>query len=195
VVALHPDLVVVNDEENRLEDAAGLTGAGLRVHSMSPRSVAEVGPAIVALCHVLGRAVPDEFVHAAWQQWLTERRAASAAPPRRTAVVMVWRRPWMTLAADTYGSSVLELLGIDNAFGSSVGGERYPEVTLDEIAARSPDVVLLPDEPYPFRAPHAEEISTVLAPARVTIVDGQDLFWWGIRTPTAIARLEPMLRS
>src|SRR5262249_3923363 len=49
IVALAPDLVVVNDEENRVEDADALVAAGLRVHSMSPRSVADVGPAVVAL--------------------------------------------------------------------------------------------------------------------------------------------------
>jgi ABC-type hemin transport system substrate-binding protein len=29
--------------------------------------------------------------------------------------------------------------------------------------------------------------------ARVLIVDGQDLFWWGIRTPGAVERLTTAL--
>ena len=40
IIDLAPDLVVVNDEENRWDDAAALIDAGLAVHSMSPRSYA-----------------------------------------------------------------------------------------------------------------------------------------------------------
>ena len=49
IVALAPDLVVVNDEENRWEDATALIDAGLAVHSMSPRSVHDVGAEVRAL--------------------------------------------------------------------------------------------------------------------------------------------------
>ena len=48
------------------------------------------------------------------------------------------------------------------------------------------DVVLLPTEPYPFADRHLPELVQV-APA--SIVDGQDLFWWGVRTPAALLRL------
>ena len=63
---------------------------------------------------------------------------------------------------------------------------RYPEVTRDEVLAARPDVVLLPTEPYPFRERHLEEWLDV---APTSIVDGQDLFWWGTRTPAAMDRL------
>ena len=88
------------------------------------------------------------------------------------------------MSGGTYGSSLLAHLGVGNVFaGAEV---RYPEVTLDEVAARRPDVALLPTEPYPFKARHVDELAS-LAPAR--LVDGQDLFWWGTRTPAAVERL------
>src|SRR5205807_1142907 len=68
---------------------------------------------------------------------------------------------------------------------------RYPEVTLDQARARGPDVVLAPSEPYPFRRRHVPELEQV---APVELVDGRDLFWWGVRTPAAIARLGPLGR-
>ena len=106
------------------------------------------------------------------------------AAPGRRVFVPIWRRPWMTLSAGTYGASLLRRLGFEPLFGARV--ERYPEVTMDEVAAERPDLVLLPTEPYPFKARHAEEWASV-APA--VVVDGQDLFWWGTRTPAALARL------
>jgi ABC-type Fe3+-hydroxamate transport system substrate-binding protein len=189
IAGLEPDLVVVNDEENRLEDVDRLKGLGLPLHEMSPRSVAEVGPAVVALAQAVGADVPEPF--ARWDSWLEgERRLPARGSPRR-AFVPVWRRPWMTMAGDTYGASLLHLLGHWNVFSGH--GVRYPEVTLAEAAARGPEVVLLPSEPYPFAERHVAEVEGGIPGAQVVLVDGQDLFWWGSRTPGAIARLAARL--
>ena len=191
IVGLAPDLVVMNDEENRVEDAEALGDAGLLVHSMSPRSVADVGPAVAALGDAVGVDVPPPFEPDEWDRWLDEQRAVVPAVARRAAV-LVWRRPWMTTDADTYGSSLLELLGVDNVFADKK--ERYPEVVLEEIAARHADLVLLPDEPYPFKARHVEEVEVAVGDAAVRLVDGRDLFWWGARTPAALSRLRDALK-
>jgi hypothetical protein len=49
---------------------------------------------------------------------------------------------------------------------------------------------LLPSEPYAFAERHADELRNAIPGARPTFVDGRDLFWWGIRTPGAAARLQ-----
>jgi regulator of replication initiation timing len=103
----------------------------------------------------------------------------------RTAFVPIWRRPWMTMNRDTYGASVLARLGLTGLFDDA--DERYPAVELDQVAARHPDLVLLPSEPYPFRERHRADVAGL--GAEVRLVDGQDLFWWGVRTPAAIDRL------
>ena len=54
------------------------------------------------------------------------------------------------------------------------------------VAAADPDVVLAPTEPYAFKPFHLDVLRQ-LAP--VVEVDGQDLFWWGVRTPAAQRRL------
>jgi ABC-type Fe3+-hydroxamate transport system substrate-binding protein len=190
ITALAPDLVVVNDEENRVEDAEALVAAGVRVHSMSPRSVADVGPAMVALGAAVGVAAPSPFGVGEWEAWLSGEQAAAT---RSSAVVLVWRRPWMTMNGDTYGSSLLALLGIDNAFAGD--DDRYPEVTLEEVGARRPGVVLLPSEPYPFKDRHVAEVATALPDADTMLMDGRDLFWWGIRTTAAAARLRPAITA
>jgi len=192
ISSLKPDLVIVNDEENRLEDMERLQKLGVAIHSMSPRSVAEVGPAVAGLAEAVGAAVPEPFGPAAWSAWLEERRRQRTGESRRT-FVLVWRRPWMTLAGDTYGSSLLALLGCFNVFTGQ--GTRYPTVELADAAGRAPDLVLLPTEPYPFKERHVAEIAGAMPDAEVVIVDGQDLFWWGIRTPGAVDRLAETLTA
>jgi len=184
VDALAPDLVVVNDEENRIEDAQAVEARGLALHSMSPRSVGDVGPAVCALARALGVEPPVPF--AAWDAWQVKTRRAA----RMSAFVPIWRRPWMSLAADTYGSSLLAHVGIRNIFDDA--DDRYPEVALNEVAARAPDVVLLPSEPYAFAARHAVEVGDAVPGVRASLIDGRDLFWWGIRTPAAAERLRSL---
>jgi ABC-type hemin transport system substrate-binding protein len=189
IVDLAPDLVVVNNEENRAEDAHALADAGIALHDMSPRSVAEVGPELVALCERVGAVVPSPFGADEWDACL-----ASVLSPRwYDAFVAVWRRPWMSLAVDTYGASLLDLLGVGNVFADSL--DRYPEVSLTEVAARAPNLVVLPSEPYAFGERHVQEVRAEVAGVPIALVDGRDLFWWGIRTPDAAARLRSALAA
>ena len=179
IVDLQPDLVVLCVEENRREDAEALTGAGVRTASLSIDGLADVGPALRMLAALVGAAPPPDELDA-----LDVLGAAGVPPPQMRAFVPIWKRPWMTLSAGTYGSSLLAALGIANVFADAV--DRYPTVTLDEVRARRPDVVLAPSEPYPFAERHVALFADV---APVVLVDGQDLFWWGTRTPAAMARL------
>ncbi len=183
IVALAPDLVVVNNEENRIEDFNALHEAGLEVHSMSPLSVSDVGPVVSALADRVGVPAPARFSRPEWPDFL--RR--STADYRGRVVVLIWRRPWMTMNSRTYGSSLLSLLGWRNAVAGVK--DRYPEASLEEMAGFAPELVLMPDEPYPFGERHVAEVDAAFPTARVALVDGQDLFWWGIRTPDALERL------
>jgi ABC-type Fe3+-hydroxamate transport system substrate-binding protein len=177
IIRLRPDLVVMCEEENLLAHHDELVAAGLETFTFHVDGVSDVAPQLAALADVVG--VPFGGF---------ELPPAPTGPAVRRAFVPIWRRPWMTLSGSTYGSSLLARLGIDNAFGDAA--VRYPEVTLEEAAARHADVVLLPTEPYPFKERHRVEVASV-APA--VLVDGQDLFWWGTRTPAALARLGELL--
>lgn len=181
VVALAPDLVVVDREENRRQDAEALGAAGLDLCVLHVRRLEDVAPALVGLADRLG--LPAGAAGTA------PPRAVPAAPARR-AFVPIWRRPYMTVNAETYASSLLLALGVANAYADHP--DPYPTVTLEDAAARRPDVVLAPSEPYPFSARHAPELAAV---APVELVDGKDLFWWGARTPGALARLAGVLAS
>lgn len=179
IVALAPDLVVMDEEENRREDADRLTAAGLAVHALAVRSVADVGPQLVALAGRLGRT------------WGPPDPPAPRGPGRRV-FVPIWRRAgsFTTLNDDTYGASTLAAAGLRNVFGDAP--ERYPVTTLAEAKNRGPDLVLAPSEPYKFTVRHRPELETV---APVVFVDGQDLFWWGVRTAGALERLAKLLSA
>ena len=177
VVDLAPDLVVMDREENRLEDAEAFSSAGLEVHATNVRSLADVAPTLAALGRAVGVAAGE----------LVDLDALDVlevpAPASVRAWIPIWRRPWMTISDATYGSSLLAAAGIANVYDGA--GDTYPTHSLSDAAGRQPDVVLAPSEPYPFKERHRAQLETV---APVTFVDGQDLFWWGSRTPGALGR-------
>ena len=182
IVSLRPDLVVMDEEENRKEDAEALRAAGVDVFVTAVRSVADVDPTLARLA--------DRLEHSDRSVRVSEPlRYENPHRTKRRGFVPIWRRPWMTINGDTYGSSVLDAIGIVNVFATEAS--RYPEVTLDEAAARQPEMVVAPSEPYPFTPGRNEDELAVVAP--VTFVDGRDLFWWGVRTASALGRLRAAL--
>ena len=106
------------------------------------------------------------------------------------------------------------VLGVGNAFGDRLrlyplaadlgktapqdaGGRdvRYPRVTLDEVAARKPELLVLPDEPHAFSAEDEAALCAALPGVRVLRISGRDVFWYGAWTIDAIDRLAAQLAA
>ncbi|MEU9226624.1 helical backbone metal receptor [Streptomyces massasporeus] len=170
ILSLAPDLVIANEEENRAPDLAALRAAGAEVLVTEIRDVPQ---AFRELARVL-----DACGVTARPRWLDEaERIWSSLPEpgtRRTAVVPIWRRPWMVLGRDTFAGDVLARLGVDHVHATHP--DRYPRVPLEELRASVPDVVVLPDEPYRFTADDGPEAFPGLPCA---LVSGRHLTWYG----------------
>ncbi len=180
IVALRPDLVVLDREENRREDADALTAAGL---DLFVSDVTDLGSAL----QVVGDLATAAGVES------TESNVASREPLGLSVFVPIWRRPWMSINGQTYGASLLDHLGCRLVTADLDAA--YPEVVLDDVTAWRPDIVAVPSEPYEFDDGHLAELRAAAPSATVLRVDGQDLFWWGSRTPHAIERLHAALRA
>ncbi|MFF0463303.1 helical backbone metal receptor [Streptomyces mexicanus] len=180
IVALAPDLVVANEEENRAPDLDALRAAGIEVLVTEVRSLPQAFAEltrVLAACGSAGRP-----------RWLEEAEAAWSRLPeparRTTAVVPVWRRPWMVLGRDTFAGDVLARLGVDHLYADH--DERYPRIPLQELRAVGPDLVVLPDEPYRFTADDGPEAFPDLPCA---LVSGRHLTWYGpslVRAPRVL---------
>ncbi|WP_326764640.1 helical backbone metal receptor [Streptomyces sp. NBC_01591] len=184
VLALRPDLVVANEEENREPDLAALRAAGTEVLVTEVRTLDQAVAELERVLAACGRSRP---------RWLDEAEAAWAAlpPPRapRRAVVPVWRRPWMVLGRETFAGDLLARLGVENVYADHA--ERYPRIPLDALNAVGADLVVLPDEPYRFTADDGPEAFPALPAA---LVDGRYLTWYGPSLVRAPAVLRAALR-
>jgi ABC-type Fe3+-hydroxamate transport system substrate-binding protein len=183
VLALKPDLVLANEEENRREDVDALRAAGVAVWTTA------AGATVDQALDSLGRMLREALGVAEEPPWLREARAewAPVTPEWATAVVCVWRRPWIVLGRDTFAGDVLHRLGVRNAYAAHA--ERYPRPPLSELRARA-DLVVLPDEPYAFSAEDGPE---AFPNQRSALVDGRLLTWWGPSLHGARAALRAQL--
>ncbi|MGE5829964.1 MAG: helical backbone metal receptor [Micromonosporaceae bacterium] len=183
VIALRPDLVLANAEENRREDVDALRSAGIAVWVTYPRTVPDALDSLGRMFAALHHSAPG---------WLADARTVWSAPPSRRyaewAVIPVWRRPWVVLGSSTFAGDVLERLGVVNAYAGAA--LRYPRPPLAELQAAGPDLVVLPDEPYAFGADDGPES---FPGVRCALVSGRHLTWYGPSLVTARSVLQAAL--
>jgi ABC-type Fe3+-hydroxamate transport system substrate-binding protein len=191
VLELEPDLIVAVKEENSREGVETLAEAGIPVFLGAPETV---DGAIQMLRDLGGRVeaplaadllVPVERV----LKKLRTRRTST-----RRVFVPIWKSPYMGVGSDTYVHDVLKVSGGENVCGRAT---RYPVVALEEIEALRPEVILLPDEPYPFSAEDLPEFYALDVPAakedRIHLVDGKLLTWYGPRMASSLTQISALL--
>lgn len=194
IIRLGPDLVLMNEDDNRREDVEALQAAGLPVWLTGPRTVLEA----LNLLWVL----MDSFDHPSMVPRVREIERAydytlAAAGTARPvpAFAPLWRDPWVTFNADTYAHDVLRVCGAANVFAGS--DRRYPPVSLEAVIDAQPELVLLPGAPYPFTEEDAAMIRALDIPAahngRVHVVEGSLLTWPGTRVAYALRDLPPLI--
>jgi ABC-type Fe3+-hydroxamate transport system substrate-binding protein len=192
IIALRPDLVIANREENDRQSIEALAEAGAMIWLTFPTSVQAAINDLWTLANLFRSNLAMQQVDFLERavEWAGRAAAESAdCQPAKRYFCPIWQdrlesgeRWWMTFNAQTYASDVLRILGGENSFGSrerrypleadlgmSAAEEpgkrdlRYPHVGLPEIIAAAPDIILLPSEPYAYGERDGAELSAVFA--------------------------------
>ena len=196
IIGLEPDIVLANREENREEDVAALRAAGLSVYVGDVRSAADARAEIERVAQLLGAVSLQQT--RPLDEATEEQEHLNRVRPRVRVACLIWRNPFMAAGGGTYIGGLLRAGGGINVFETHRGDDRYPRVTLDDLAEAAPDVILLPSEPYRFGRRHREELlAQQRIPAartqRIELCDGQMLTWWGVRTASALQEVAELL--
>ena len=197
---LAPTHLIVNVDENRRETVAALRSAIPQIlvtHPCAPEDVSalikQIARAFATIPGVADRA-------ATLDAGLQAELAATRAEGRVSVPVLylIWREPWMTVARDTYIARLLARVNwrtwpaVD---GGDSGATRYPVLAGDEPWLADVREVLLSSEPYAFGPDH-RPLAQALAPrARVRLVDGALLSWYGPRTLAGLRYLRTLAEA
>jgi ABC-type Fe3+-hydroxamate transport system substrate-binding protein len=212
VRTLEPDLILANQEENSRTHLEQLARLQLPVLVAFPRRVAEGLAHLARLARILEtEAASRELLR---KGLATLRELEAHRRPPVAAFVPIWMDPLMTINQNTFIHDALALGGGRNVFAdrerryplqADLGmadprpaqerDTRYPRVTLDEVAARSPAIVLLPDEPHPFSESDARVFRERLPDAKVVFCGGRDLSWYGAQSVDGLLRLRARIDS
>lgn len=219
ILALQPELVIASQEENTPEIVRALEQAGIPIWLTFPKTVAETLADLRRLADIFQSRYA--YISVDLLEKTVELVSAVAVDGEHPHVFCpIWRdeqagQPWyMTCNAETYLSDLLAVFGGENVFATrqrrypleadlkneasqpAAGRDtRYPRVSLAEIRAAQPELILLPNEPFAFGKNHLEELKKLLAetPAiqneRIHLLDGSLLTWPGTRLAKALEQL------
>ncbi len=194
---LAPTHVLVNVDENRADTAEALRAFVPQVivtHPCAPRDnlalIDQLAAAFDAEPGVRERAAA---LRDAFARELARCEAARPAPQR--VLYLIWRAPWMGVARDTYIAQMLATVNwhtLPDRDGGTSGAARYPVVEAGATWLADVERVLLSSEPYRFDASHVAEAQALCPQARVQLVDGELLSWYGPRAAAGLRYLRAL---
>ena len=225
VIDLAPELVIANQEENRLEDVAAMEEAGLRVWVTFPRSVQEAIEtlwSLVRFFHVEGLSSSRIRTLEVTVEWTIH--AARGRPPVRVFCPIGGGKSthgdwWITFNRETYAHDLLFCCGGLNIFAdrtrrypleADMGladaedlgkrDTRYPRVTPNEVIALAPEVILLPTEMSIGDIQYAQftellDRTPAVLEGRVNQIDGRLITWHGTRLAKSMAEIPTYLQQ
>lgn len=174
VIALQPDLVIGNKEENERSDIEVLEQhVPVWMSDITDvESALEMIVKIGELTETTGTALQltnDIRLHFKDLAFLVDE----TLPPLKT-LYLIWRKPYMAAGKGTFIDHCLSLCGLENCLEEA----RYPEIDLSSV---QPELILLSSEPYPFREKHIAELQELFPAAEIRLVDGEYFSWYGSR--------------
>lgn len=188
VLALQPDLVIANKEENKQEQIEQLAQR-VPVWISDIQTLEDALVMIDCIGELTGTDAKANSMVADIANGFSLLQKANE--PKRVAY-FIWRNPWMCAGGDTFISHMIEAAGWQNVFADT---PRYPEVNLETLTQQHPQLVLLSSEPYPFKEQHIAELQAVVPNAKIVLVDGELFSWYGSRLLQSIPYIAQLART
>ena len=186
ILDLRPDIVILDCDENRKEDSEKLEKNGIRTFTIFPKTIDDS-------VHIIRQLGELFSVQSRAEEMVSEiQKIRDIYRPDKVydSLILIWRKPYMTINADTYVHAACELFGFHNVFAQHP--ERYPPLTADEIERADPEMILFPDEPYPFRQKQLDLFQQEFPALRAVrnqqmfLFDGSYIAWHGFGTLRAL---------
>ncbi|MEM1119880.1 MAG: helical backbone metal receptor [Bacteroidota bacterium] len=173
IIALQPDIIIANKEENQREQIEELS-------QQCPVWISDVATFSDAMDMIekLGQLFQKEKVTQAIISQSRSQLAELTPTTKQKAAYLIWQKPYMTIGRDTYIHNMLGHCGFENVFGEQT---RYPIFTLSALKERQPDIILLSSEPFPFKTKHIIELQKDFPYTPIKLVDGEAFSWYGTR--------------
>lgn len=178
ILALKPDIILCNKEENTKEivdDCKRITDVHVSdIYTISDtlKVISEYGK--IFSCEKKAKELILKIIN--WKNSFLE--FVEYKKVKRVAY-FIWKKPWMVAAENTFINHLLELNNFENIFKDKV---RYPEINLTELKnSKNLDFIFLSSEPYPFKEKDIKNLQSDFKNVKIILVDGEYFSWYGSR--------------
>jgi ABC-type Fe3+-hydroxamate transport system substrate-binding protein len=194
VAALAPNLVALYPAASNRAAAGRLAALGIPTVELRTDSLDQLPPAARTLGRLTGHAREADSVTRDFESLLDSARAAPrpAAPP--SVLILAWDNPPIVIGGGSFQSELVALAGGANAFGDLP--QPSAPVSVETIAARDPDIVLVSDSTVPdwTRRPEWRVVRAVRQ-RRFVFIHGSDFARPTFRALDAVRRLRAALEA
>ncbi|AMR32940.1 cobalamin-binding protein [Mucilaginibacter sp. PAMC 26640] len=173
IYQLKPDLIIANKEENEQAQVEEL----MKNYPVWISDINDIDSAlkmIIAIGSITGK---EEEAKDLILDIINQFESIIKPTVLIRTAYLIWRNPYMAVGQGTFINSLFDMIGLTNVFSQG----RYPQITLAELRAADPQLLLLSSEPYPFSEKHIAEFRILLPNARILLVNGELFSWYGSR--------------
>jgi iron complex transport system substrate-binding protein len=144
LLALKPDLVVAFETASSSKVRPRLEALGISVYAIQTQDTADVYRNVRALGHLVGRDAAADSLQRSIRAQLDSVRASVPRGPRPRVLYVASVDPPMMAGARTYIAELLGVAGAAPVETAGADGAYWPQISLESLVHRQPDVVMLP---------------------------------------------------
>src|SRR6266446_7420395 len=153
IAALHPDLVLVTKNLNRLETVQALAEIGIPSYATDPHTVDAIIASATRLADLLGAPEIGATLAADLEHHLAVLHDRLASLPPRRVLFIVWTEPLISIGNDTFIADALRYAGAVSVIDSS---QNWPQVNLEEVVHLQPEFLIFVESHF-GAAPHGAD--------------------------------------
>jgi ABC-type Fe3+-hydroxamate transport system substrate-binding protein len=190
VLALQPDLLIANKEENIQEQVRMLANT-IPVYTSDIYNLQSALQMIAQVGKITGTEKKATSIIASIENNFSSILKNEA---NKKVLYLIWRNPYMTIGGDTFINAMLTSMGLKNIFSSL---KRYPIIQLSALHKKQIDFIFLSSEPFPFKQKHMVEIQLLFPKAKIILVEGDMFSWYGsrlIKAPKYFMKLQKQIK-
>ncbi|MGI2172330.1 cobalamin-binding protein [Shewanella sp. MF05960] len=140
VIELNPDLVVVWQSGNKMEDIKQLQDLGFKVVNSDPKTLADVASDLELLGQLTGHEAIANKVAANYRQQLADIKSQNQAKPAVKVFYQLWSTPLMTVAKGSWIQQLIEVCHGENVFYDAAS--EYPQISIENVLLTGAEVIL-----------------------------------------------------
>ena len=140
VIELNPDLIVVWQSGNKMEDIKQLQDLGFNLVNSDPKTLADIATDLELLGKLTGHSIKAKQVADDYRQQLADIKSQNQTKPVVKVFYQLWSTPLMTVAKGSWIQNLIDVCHGENVFYDAAS--EYPQISIENVLLTGAEVIL-----------------------------------------------------